>query len=230
MSEFVVEQTNIKNDEVHMDVIKQEIKSPKPIVYANLLAKLRIQVGIVPNTNSQRTNELTSTENTNQKIPNRFRKDGKTNQKTFQKKQDTAPNTTPNTTSNPLPRLSTSEYLDELKKCQKVFFTYLTTYLKEEVSIKVSEPITNSTSNDKKNPIKFIKKTNLLRIQSGSVNIIKVIRELEQDGDIKYLDDLIKNRSMDFVQTLRTQMEKYGIVTTFRNKNTIWIHSPYIIV
>ena len=33
--------------------------------------------------------------------------------------------------------------------------------------------------------VTLVKKTNLLRIQSGSVNIIKVIRELEQDGDIQ---------------------------------------------
>ena len=75
-----------------------------------------------------------------------------------------------------------------------------------------------------------MKKTNLLRIQSGSVNIIKFIRSLEKDNELKYLDNLIRNRSIDFVQTLRTNMEKYGLITTYRNNDTILVHSPYIIV
>lgn len=206
MNELKVEQ-NIDQSDINIEINKVPLKT---FSYSNLLDKLRAEVEEKERNNEKNKN----TSNVKQNKENNFSK------KTFTKQNHD------NKQSNnyeKLHKLSKVEYLEELKKCQKAFFNYLMEYLKEEVNVKVeeSEPV------NKKNPVKFIKKTNLNRIQSGSVNIIKAVKKLEKDEDLKYLNNLIQNRSMNFVQTLGTNMEKYGLMTTFRNKDTIWVHSPY---
>lgn len=209
MNELKVEQTDGEQLDITIELNKEENLSSKPFSYSSLLDKLRAEAKPDPNSksNTDVNKELVGKSN-----------DIKQNKEKFNKKKLNS-----KTQTNSY-KLSTSEYMEELKKCQKTFFNYLGEYLKEEVNVKVedSEPVS------KKNPVKFIKKTNLVRIQSGSVNIIKAVKQMEKDDDLKYLDNLIRNRSIDFVQTLRTNMEKFGLMTTFRNKDIIWVHSPYI--
>ena len=49
------------------------------------------------------------------------------------------------------------------------------------------------------------------------------------DG-LKYLDNLVTNTQLNFVETLSNYINKYGVVTSFRGKSNIMIHSPYLMV
>lgn len=130
------------------------------------------------------------------------------------------------------PRLSPEEYKEELKNCQKAFFVHLVKYLKEEFVVE------QKLDDDKKKEVKIIKKTKLERIQNGyGVNVMRLFlnkgensQEQKYIDDLKYLDNLVSNRQMDFVNTLSIYMSKYGLATSFRGKNNIMIHSPYLVV
>ena len=126
-----------------------------------------------------------------------------------------------------LPMLSAKEYSNELVKCQNKFFVHLSEYLNEQV---VTRPkLDNSKDKKSQELVKSVKRTNLERIQGGvSVNVMKVVKEKEQDEDLRYLSNLVSNRGMNFVDKLSEWMGKANVVTTFRNRDTIWIHSPYL--
>ena len=100
-------------------------------------------------------------------------------------------------------------------------------YLNEQV---VTRPkLDNSKDKKSQELVKSVKRTNLERIQGGvSVNVMKVVKEKEQDEDLRYLSNLVSNRGMNFVDKLSEWMGKANVVTTFRNRDTIWIHSPYL--
>lgn len=233
-----------------------EVQPQIPVVYSSLLDKLRANAGIIPKLSVLDTDEKKLEPNEDEQVskpkPRGFkaqqgsyksRTNGFVNKKPVQEStkseqvqtQDQNQNQTQDQNQNQqkkeeFVRLSPQEYKEALKNCQKTFYSYLVEYLKEEISVKVSELESGPESKNKKESVKYTKKTNLVRIQSGSVNIIKVIKEKQQNDDLKYLRDLVSNRSIDFVSHLSLYMEKLGLVTTFRNKDTIWIHSPYMII
>ena len=204
--------------------------SPSPMTYANLLTKLRNDSE--SNTSISNDNIVNLNTNTNTSTYNYGNKNLKPR---FVKQYNNKKN----------PRLSPEEYSNELKKCQKLFFVNLAKYLKEEIVIK--------TKPDSKNTTQTIKKTNLQKIQDGSsVNIMKIFLNKNHDDKIdentshdvnpvvnpqnkyidglEYFDNLISNRQMNFVETLSDYMSKYGVITTFKGKNNILIHSQYLIV
>lgn len=125
-------------------------------------------------------------------------------------------------------RLSPEEYLTRLENCQKSFFAHLNEYLKKEAVMK-------SKSDDN---LKITKTTNLEKIKCGqNVNVMKLF--LNDDikypqhkyiKDLKYLDNLVSNKEMNFVLNLSNYMSAYGISTSFKGKNYIILHSPYVMV
>ena len=105
--------------------------------------------------------------------------------------------------------------------------------MSEEILIK------QKTDDDKKKEVTTIKKTNLDKILGGQgVNIIKIITDRCQsrltdkntNDELKYLDNLVTNKQMNFVKTLSNYMNKYDVLTTFKGKNNIVLHSPYLMV
>ena len=136
-------------------------------------------------------------------------------------------------------RLSPEAYLNELKNCQKTFFVHLAEYLKEEITIKSKSENDKKkeSKEDKKKEYIVVKKTNLERIQGGnSVNVMKLFLNISDSTDQKYitglgyLDNLVSNRQMNFFETLSNYMNKYNIVTSFRGKTNIMLHSPHLMV
>ena len=127
------------------------------------------------------------------------------------------------------PRLSPEEYAGELEKCSKAFFVHLNEYLGEEFVIK------GKPNPDKPKEVpKSTKKTNLQRIQDGmAVNVLKVVYDREKDGDLKYLDNLVRSTDMSLLTKIGTYMKNYGLVTTLKNLNNrdaIFVHSQYVMV
>ena len=59
----------------------------------------------------------------------------------------------------------------------------------------------------------------------GKVSVNKNAKEAMQ-----YAENLVSNRQMNFFETLSNYMGKYNVVTSFRGKNNIMIHSPYLMV
>lgn len=138
-----------------------------------------------------------------------------------------------------MPRLSPEEYQKRLVGCQTVFMNELRTYLKEEVKTREKETKetgetgkSEETKTTDKPKSKKSQMTNLEQIQSGSrsVNIIRVINSRVEPSKMVYLENLLKNRQMNFVEHLSEFMSKYNIRTTYKSLNTILLHSPYIIV
>jgi hypothetical protein len=204
----------------------QTVPVPIPVVYASLLSKLRQHTDVATSTNEH------VPINTNQNNDDKNKREPKPRQN-GQYQQDFQRNNR-NQQGQPMqPRLSPEDYGNELKKCQKVFFVHLSEYLKEQVIIK-SKP-----EEDKKKEVKVIKKTNLERIQNGSsVNVMKLFLNNSENTNqqqkyingLEYFDNLISNKQMNFFETLSNYMDKYNVVTSFRGKNNILIHSPYLMV
>ena len=48
--------------------------------------------------------------------------------------------------------------------------------------------------------------------------------------NLKYLENLVKNKEMNFIVKIGNHMSKYGLETTFKNKFTILVHSHYVMV
>lgn len=131
---------------------------------------------------------------------------------------------------NSLPKLSTRDYISELYKCHDIFYLRLNEYLKTEVIYKTRP------SDDKKEPV-IIKKTNLERIQSGAkFNVLNLFYDTSPDAEYKYLpevkflDNMIANKKMDFHFKLANYMKKFNIMVTFKNKNNIILHSPHLLI
>ena len=240
----VMDQEVLEMDQKVLESNQTQLKIPlAPVVYSSLLSKLRQNNGMVVSVqdNNQDTNQDTNQNNNlqeqhgNDKNKRGFKprqngqkpqpkKNGQQTQQGFQRNYK-------NNNQPRQPRLSPEDYLDELKNCQKLFFVHLAEYLKEEFIVK-SKP-----EDDKKKEIKIIKKTNLSRIQGGlGVNVMRIFLDKNENSEQKYitglgyLDNLVSNRQMNFVETLTNYMNKYGISTSFRGKNNIMIHSPYILV
>ena len=227
----ILEENNTNNNTQNEDNKEIQTKyNQNPVVYSSLLSKLRQNVKQINHETEQ--NKETNTLNNNEQRPkvrgfkNSNKKQNLDQKQNLDKKQNLDQKQNE-------PRLSTEEYLYELKKCQKAFFVELSDYLKEEILIK------QKTDDDKKKEITTIKKTNLDKILDGqSVNIIKIvtnryqskITDKNKNDDLKYLDNLITNRQMNFVKTLSNYMDKYEVLTTFRGKNNIILHSQYLMV
>ena len=214
---------------------------PAPVVYADLLSRFRQNSNVGHNTlndvdakdvdaknakDVEQVNQTQKNESNKNKRGFTPRQNGQKPRQNGQDKQYTQKDT-----QQKQPRLSQKDYLYELKNCQKSFFLHLEEYLKQEV-------LDKSKTNDDKKEVKVIKKTNLQRIQNGSpgVNVMRLFLDKTENSqqkyitELKYLDNLVTNRQMNFVETLSNYMDKYGVVTSFKGKNNIMIHSPYLVV
>lgn len=196
---------NIEN--TNENKIEEKIK--KTITYSNLFKK---------NEEQNLQLEIQNTENTEIKqiIKPKIRgsKNNLKNNNYYQKK-------------NNFKKLTTEEYLNKLKNCQIVFINELNKYLRE--IIERTEKI--KKEGDKKE-FKKNKITNLERIQNGvsSVNIIRVISNRIEPSKLEFLNNLIKNKQIGFINLLTEYMNKYNVNLTYKSPNVILLHSPYIIV
>ena len=120
------------------------------------------------------------------------------------------------------PRLSAEEYKKRLENCQNVFINELKIYLSEEIK----------TREEQKTKSKKHKITNLEQIQNGytNINIIKIINSRIEDSKLEYLENLIRNRQMNFFAFLEEFMNKYNVKTTYKSPRVILLHSPYMMV
>lgn len=232
---FRMSENQVLEQEVLENTKPQQKTFSTPVAYASLLSKLRQNANVV-NSNSN-SNDVNNNKQENQSEKNkrgfRPRQNGQKPRQNRQKNQDTQEiqqGSQENVQGQQGEvRLSPEDYLGELKKCQKAFFVHLVEYLKEEFVIK--------SENDKNKEVKIIKKTNLERIKDGlGVNVMRLFLDKSEKpeqkyiAELKYLDNLVTNRQMNFVGALTKYMNNYGIVTSFRGKNNIMIHSPYIVV
>ncbi len=251
-------QQNQDQDQVQDQVQDQTNKQapPTPVAYSSLLAKLREQQkqklsseqveseskpesDIKSGSQAQKTQKRGFGKNQKTTTPKRSTRQTKSQDQTegqtqtnSELKQRPRSNFKPKFQQNQTPRLSPEEYMEELKKCQNTFFKYLGEYLREEVVMKPKQEDTKKDSGKKDaKQAKPVKKTNLQRIQDGqSVNILRAIKEKEQNSDLKYLDNLVTNRQIDFVKNLAEQMSRACVCTNFKGKYTIMLHSPYLMV
>lgn len=133
-----------------------------------------------------------------------------------------------------MPILSPEEYQKRLVVCQTLFMNELKTYLKENVKTREKETSEAGKSEETKtidtHLPKKVQMTNLEQIQSGSrsVNIVRIINSRVEPSKMVYLENLLKNRQMNFVEHLSEFMSKYDVRTTYKSLNTILLHSPYI--
>ena len=211
-----------------MENIQEQVQTtsvPTPVVYLDLVKKLR-QLKEQTEPVQEEIKELTNEEikPRMKKVINKFKIQKQTNSE-VQNQTNYKPR---------LPKLPFEEYQKKLMSCQELFMNELKTYLKEEIKTKETneDAKTNETKTHNKSKFKKRQMTNLEKIQSGAtnVNIIRVITTRVEPSKMEYLDNLLKNRQMNFIGYLSEFMCGYNIKTTCKSFNTILLHSPYIMV
>lgn len=221
-TEQQVENNNEENE-------TKQVQSSRPVVYSNLLKKLRES-----NTQTNTNNEI----NTEIKLPvlKPTKTRGLKNNSKFNSKDN----------MDRLPRLSKEEFMQELTKCKKLFMNELKQYLVEEIKTRDANETnetndlnetnetnkSNKSKTNNKEKANKLKMTNLARIQNGStsVNIIRTICSRNENLKMIWMEKLITNRGMNFLSDLTNFMNKYDITTSYKSPKVILLHSPYLMV
>lgn len=225
------ETTNEKEIEVKQ---VQDIMPPPPVLYSNLLKKIKEESQVSSNNDEQNNSEI----KTSKPLKTRgFKKSENTN---INKKHNFKKNYNLNN-NDVLPRLDNEKFKQELIKYQKLFMNELKQYLSEEIKTRDSKESNeiNGTNESKeksnvseKKRVNKSKMTNLERIQSGStsINIVRTICSRSDDLKMVWVEKLITNREMDFLTKLNDFISKYDIKITYKSPKVILFHSPYLMV